>query len=161
MRFFATFPALVLAAVSLTAGCATSQIPNTTVEDTRENREIVSFMEDYRHAVEERDVGRLLTMASPLYLDDNGTPGGADDLDFDELREKLTAWADRVKDVRYEIRYRRVTRDQHRVFVEYRFTASFQVAHVDGEDRWSRRVGDNRVVLTRDEDGELRMLSGM
>ncbi len=147
----------------LAVGCST-MIPNTTVEDTSENREVVAFVEQYRHAVEARDVRRLLELASPRYLDDNGTPSGDDDLDFDTLREKLASWSDRVTDVRYEIKYRRVSYDQTRIFVEFRYTASFRVATGDG-DRWARRLGDHRLILTRDDgevaDGELRILAGM
>ncbi|MEM9067387.1 MAG: hypothetical protein AAGE52_02745 [Myxococcota bacterium] len=156
--------ALVALALASSAGCA-STIPNTTVDDTPENREVVAFVEQYRRAVEERDVRRLLEMASPLYLDDNGTPGGADDLDFDSLRAKLSAWRDRVMDVRYEIKYRRVTYDQAKIFVEFRYTASFRVATPGGSERWSRRLGDHRLILTREderaEEEGFHILSGM
>ncbi len=153
--------ALLLLVIS--SGCA-GTIPNTTVEDTSENREIVAFMEEYRRAVESRNVRRLLEMASPRYLDDLGTPGGDDDLDFDSLREKLSRWRDRVVDVRYEIKYNRVTFDQRRIFVEFRYTASFLLTTADGDERWSRRLGDHRLILTRDEEsdeGTLQILSGM
>ncbi len=148
------------------SACA-AQIPNTTVEDTPENREVVAFVERYRRAVEARDVRALLEMASPRYLDDNGTPGGDDDLDYDGLREKLSAWRDRVLDVRYEIKYRRVTYDRDKIFVEFRYTASFRVATPDGSERWARRLGDHRLILTpeRDQEGEsgggFLILSGM
>ena len=49
------------------AGC-TKNIPNTTVKDTPENRQVITFMENYRNAVESRDVGALLAMAHPQYL---------------------------------------------------------------------------------------------
>lgn len=144
-------------------GCAAT-IPNTTVEDTAENREVVEFVEKYRRAVEARNVRRLLEMASPRYLDDLGTPGGDDDLDYDGLREKLSRWRDRVVDVRYEIKYNRVTYDQRRIFVEFRYTASFLLTTGSGDERWSRRLGDHRLILTRNEDSEeanLLILSGM
>ncbi|MCB9599837.1 MAG: hypothetical protein H6721_10600 [Sandaracinus sp.] len=154
----------ILAPFAFLVGCS-SMIPNTTVEDTSENREVVSFVEEYRHAVEERNVRRLLELASPRYLDDNGTPGGEDDLDFDTLREKLSLWSNRVTDVRYEIKYRRVSYDTTRIFVEFRYTASFRVATGDGGERWARRLGDHRLILTREEgeapEGELRILAGM
>lgn len=156
-----------LALAVVVSGCA-AHIPNTTVEDTAENREVVAFVERYRRAVEARDVRALLEMASPRYLDDNGTPGGDDDLDFDSLREKLSAWRDRVLDVRYEIKYRRVTYDQDKIFVEFRYTASFRVATPDGSERWARRLGDHRLVLTRElgeegsaGDGRFLILAGM
>ena len=42
----------------------TTLIPNTRVEDTSENREVVDFIERYRQAVEARNVPALLAMAS-------------------------------------------------------------------------------------------------
>ena len=122
---------------------------------------LVDFLEQYRKAVEARNVHRMLDLASPAYLDDNGTPSGDDDLDYDSLREKLSSWRDRVLDVRYAIKYRRVTWEEHRVFVEYQYTASFRVTSADGEDHWSRRLGDNRIVLSREEDSRFKILSGM
>ncbi|NOY93950.1 MAG: hypothetical protein GXP55_22430 [Deltaproteobacteria bacterium] len=139
--------ALGLTLLALGSGCATSTIPNTTVQDTAENRDILNFIEEYRHAVERRDVGKILAMASPRYLDDNGTPPGDDDIDFDRLREKLLRWADSVPDVRYEIHYRHVTRRGGRILVDYRYTASYRLTSPDGEDHWSRRMSDNRIVL--------------
>ncbi len=145
-------------------GCA-GTIPNTTVDDTPENRDVVQFMESYRHAVEERNVTELLALASPLYLDDRGTISTDDDLDFDGLREKLSSWRDRVIDVRYEIKYRRVTYDEPRIFVEFRYTASFRVADPEGEEHWERRLQDHRLVLSRreeaEEGAEFEILSGM
>ncbi|MEM6954948.1 MAG: hypothetical protein AAF411_23290 [Myxococcota bacterium] len=152
---------LFLLSLSL-AGCA-SVIPNTTVEDTPDNRDVVSFMEEYRRAVEARNVRRLLDLADESYLDDNGTPSGDDDLDYDGLREHLALWTDRLLDVRYEINYRRVTWEEHRVYVEYRYTANFRVRGGDDDDHWARRLGDNRIVLARDDEASPRfqILSGM
>ena len=155
-------PGLFLVALlALTAGCAREVIPNTDVEDTGENRDIVAFVEKYRHAVEARDVAQLLSMASPRYFDDNGTPSGNDDLDFGGLRAKLARWREAVLDVRYEIRYRRVMQQGDKVLVDFTYTGSFRVMTPDGE-RWARRLADNRLVLARGgADGELKILSGM
>ncbi len=160
LRFF-VFASSIAVFSALGTGCA-GQIPNTTVSDTPENRRVVEFMETYRRAVEERDVGALMAMAHERYLDDNGTPDGRDDLDFDTLREKLTNWRERVRDVRYEIKYHRVSYQRERVYVEFRYTASFRIAREEGEEQWSRRLADHRVVLQRiEQSDEFRVLSGM
>ena len=157
---------LALLAVLVVAGCAKT-IPNTTVEDNAENRAVVAFMEEYRKAMEERDVRRLLELASPHYLDDNGTPGGADDVDFETLRENLTLWAQRVDDVRYDISYRRISyTTDDKVYVEVRYGGSFHIQRPATEDeQWSRRLSNHRMVLQRvpDDEGDeqFRILSGM
>ncbi len=149
------------AALAAAAGCQ-KNIPNTTVKDTPENRSVITFMENYRHAVESRDVGALLAMAHQQYLDDNGTPSGDDDLDYRALQQKLSRWRERVTDVRYEIKYRTITREMDRVLIAYRYSASFRIAYDEEDQRWSRRIGENRLVLLYDElQGRYFVLSGM
>ena len=186
MRLSRASSALLLA---ITLGCKTGRIPNTEVPDTAENRALVSFCERYRRAVETRDARSLLSMASPDYYEDAGTPRGDDDYGYDGLQRLLTAWADEVGEVRYEMRYRRVTVDPDRpsrVYVDYTFTGSYTLrrpntgeaparrpgpsfaidpardaATREGQDDiWFRRVGDNRLELERVGE-EYRILSGM
>ncbi len=151
---------LLLAAAALSSGCAATMIPNTDVEDTAENRDIVVFVESYRHAVETRDVGKLLTLAAPDYLDHNGTVTGSDDVDLESLRAKITALHTAIEDVRFEIRYRRVTVRGDRVYVDLTYTGSFRIGELGGGHHWSRRLSDQRMVLVRKDSGFL-ILSGM
>jgi len=114
--------------LSLGLGCASSRIPNTDVPDTSENRDIIAFCERYRRAVETRDARALIAMASPRYFEDGGTPDGSDDYGLDGLQRLLTAWADEVNEVRYEIRYRRIAvseSDSRRLNVEFTYTGSY------------------------------------
>ncbi|MEM9194456.1 MAG: hypothetical protein AAGF12_35090 [Myxococcota bacterium] len=152
---FAGFAVLVLL-----TGCARETIPNTDVADTSENREVLEFVEQYREALMERDSGALIRLADPEYLDDNGTPSANDDIDYEILQERLLTFSERILDVRYDIRYRRVTfTEADRVYVDYTYSGNFKVVTAEGE-RWSRRLADNRLILARREDG-FRILSGM
>ena len=157
----ALFVAVLCLSLGAAAGCD-KDIPNTTVKDTPENRAVITFMENYRNAVESRDVGALLAMAHPQYLDDNGTPSGDDDLDYRALKRKLATWRERVTDVRYEIKYRTITREMDRVLIAYRYSASFRIAYDEEDQRWSRRIGENRLVLLYDNiQNRYYVLSGM
>jgi hypothetical protein len=147
-------------ALPLAPGCGGQLIPNTDVADTDDNREVIEFCEVYRHAVEERDTSHLIGLVSERYYDDNGTPSADDDMDLDGLREALSRWSGEVIDVRYEIRYRRVTFRDDRVLVDYTYTGSFKVRAVGDDERWERRLRDNRLEIVR-EDGDLRILSGL
>ena len=145
--FAAVFCLLLLAA----AGCD-KNIPNTTVKDTPENREVINFMENYRNSVEARDEGSLLDIA----------PAGDDDIDYRGLQKKLSRWRERVTDVRYEIKYRTITREMDRVFIAYRYSASFRIAYDEEDQRWSRRIGENQLVLLYDDiQSRYYVLSGM
>lgn len=155
-RFF-----LLLSLVGATAGiagCGGENIPNTDVPDNAENRAVLGFVEEYRHAVERRDVGGILSLVSPRFFDDNGTIQTEDDRDYDALSEQLARF-EQLLDVRYEMRYRRVTYRPDRILVDYTYTASFKVATAEG-DQWETRLRDNRIELVR-EEGEFRIISGI
>jgi hypothetical protein len=157
----ALFAAVLCVLLGTAAGCD-KDIPNTTVKDTPENRAVITFMENYRNSVEARDVGALLAMAHPQYLDDNGTPSGDDDIDYRALQKKLARWRERVTDVRYEIKYRTIEREMDRVLIAYRYSASFRIAYGEEDQRWSRRIGENRLVLLYDDiQSRYYILSGM
>lgn len=179
----------LLAALLLsTFGCATGRIPNTDVPDTSQNRDVIAFCERYRRAVETRDARVLLALASPRYFEDGGTPAGDDDYGYDGLQRLLETWSEEVRQVRYEIRYRRVTidpQDANRVHVDFTYTGSYtlhdRVGAPDPRDRgpslaidpvrgsstsnreeeaWYRRVADNRLELER-SGNDWRIVAGM
>ncbi len=180
-------PLIAAFALSL-LGCASGRIPNTEVPDTSQNRDVIAFCERYRRAVETRDARVLLALASPRYFEDGGTPAGDDDYGYDGLQRLLGAWSQEVRQVRYEIRYRRVTvdpRDANRIHVDFTYTGSYtlraEVGAPDPRDRgpslhidpvrgatasnqedeaWFRRVADNRLELER-TGNEWRILAGM
>jgi hypothetical protein len=158
-HLFLCLAALGAASLGVTAGCGGAVIPNTDVPDNAENRQVVDFVEEYRHAVEERSPSQILRLVSERYYDDNGTPSTDDDMDFDALRDHFARWGADVMDVRYEMRYRRVTFGADRIFVDFTYTGSFKVRDVEG-DRWSRRLADNRIEIVREGD-ELRIISGL
>ncbi len=154
-----TFALAAAAIAVIVAGCAVEYIPNTTIEDTEANREIVEFCERYRHAVEDMNVGLLLSMASPRYFDNSGTSTGDDDFDRAGLEEVLDDRFRDVDSVRYEIRYRDIYEQDGLVHVDYTYTMSFQYT-VDGETKWSNKTADNRLELQPVEDGFL-IVAGM
>jgi hypothetical protein len=187
-RFVAV--ALFIVVAPVLAGCGASHIPGTNVPDTRENREVLEVAERYRHAVERRDAQTLLSLASPRYFEDGGTPQGDDDYGYEGLRRLLSVWTEEVREVRYEMRYRRISFENngHRALVEYTYTGSYtlrrpQVQMPEGveppaasmisvdpvrgatpvndeQEVWFRRVADNRLELERDRDG-WRIVAGM
>ena len=151
----------LLASVLLGAsGCKVQLIPNTDVEDTPDNRGIIEFCEAYRTAVERRDVQRLVQLADVDYYEDGGTLDSSDDIDISGLREYLSNQFVQATGIRYDIRYRRVTRGpKDHVYVDYTFSSSYKVPTDEGE-LWQRKVGENRLELVPKQDG-YRVLAGM
>jgi len=166
------------------SGCATHYIANTDVEDTDDNKKVITFCERYRHAVELKDVGELLKLASKEYYEDGGNVDASDDLDYAGLQEWLTQRFDNARAIRYEIRYRRVVRQAipprddeggtngpaknetgsdpaELIYVDYTYSASYRIPAAQGGDEWRRRVEDNRLEILRYADNSYRIIAGM
>lgn len=142
------------------AACEPTLIPNTRVEDTHENREVVDFVERYRQAVEARNTPALLAMASRNYFDDMGTPAGTDDIDYEALEAGLGRMREEVIGARYQISYRAVTYvPDQRVLVDLVYTGWYRVNTSDGP-QWKRKLEPHRIVLAREERG-YKIMSGM
>jgi hypothetical protein len=144
----------------LLGGCSKQYIPNTDVEETEFNRKVVEFVEEYRRAVERRNIALLLRLAHPSYYEDGGNIDTSDDLDFAGLQGYLEERFRKVHAIRYEIRYRDVSlgRNDH-IYVDYTYSASYKLPTPTG-DVWRRRVADNRIELVPEKD-TFRIVSGM
>lgn len=154
-------PLLALALGSLLLlGCAKRYIPNTDVVDSPTNRSVVEFCEEYRHAVERRNIGMLMSLAHPTYYEDGGNIDATDDIDFAGLRAFLETKFQDTRAIRYEIRYRRVEESPEKtIFVDYTFSASYKLPTGEGEV-WRRSVADNRLELIPVEDS-YKIVAGM
>jgi hypothetical protein len=155
---------LVLSLASLgavsTLGCSKTYIPNSVVEDSSENKKVIAFCEQYRHAVEDKDVGTLLKLASPRYFEDGGNTNPEDDIDFDGLKDYLTSTFVKTQTIRYEIRYRHVSFEPNKkIFIEYTYSAGYRIPGLKGEE-WKHTVADNRLELVP-EGESYKILAGM
>jgi len=140
--------------------CASQMIPNTDVEDNSYNRNVIQFCEQYRHAVEERNVALLLKIAAASYYEDGGNVDPTDDLDYAGLKVYLEDKFYKTKAIRYEIRYRRVGKGRRDiVYVDYTYSASYKLSTDEG-DVWHRTVADNRLELVPDGEN-FKIVSGM
>ena len=115
----------VLLAIAALAGCGPKRIPGTEIPDTHDTRAIVATIDAYRQAAERRDPGAVLALVSPKYFDDAGTPDPSDDVDYDQLRGRLTNDYAKVVAVHLDISIRKIdVEDDHAsayVFYEERF----------------------------------------
>ncbi|HLM73596.1 MAG TPA: hypothetical protein VK459_12915 [Polyangiaceae bacterium] len=148
----------LLGSLSL-SGCTTHYIPNTDVEDTSENRKIITFCERYRHAVERKNVGELLSLVSTEYYEDGGNIDASDDMDYAGLKDYLTTKFQDARAIRYEIRYRRVVLEEEVIYVDYTYSASYRIPSSKGEE-WRRKVEENRLELIPHQD-DYKIIAGM
>jgi hypothetical protein len=152
----------VLALVLGLGACARSvdYIPGTKVPQSLENQQIIDRIEDYRMAVERKDAAALVLMASKRYWEDAGTPSGKDDYGYQGLQEILTGRFQKVKAIRYSMRYMGVERRGDRVLVDVLIDASFTVEDARGQDQREDMRDQNQFVLEWDGRAWL-FLSGM
>lgn len=130
-------------------------IPNTDVPDTPANRAVIDFCERYRTALEARDTNTLLSLASPRYHEDGGTPDPSDDIDHAGLEAYLKGMFGKVERIRLDLRYREIRDEGARIVVSVIQSSTFEI---DGKYR--RSVSDNELVLERD-GSSYRISSGM
>lgn len=163
MRSLSSTLALTLTALAVAGavpGCKKHYLPDTTVEETEANRRVISFLEDYRHAVEQRNIALLLQMAHPNYHEDGGNIDSSDDISRAGLEKYLTERFRDTKDIRYEALYRRIGEGRGgTIEVDYSYTAAYRVPSADG-DVWRNAVADNRIVLVPKGES-FQILSGM
>lgn len=152
--------ALPVGVLLLSAGCTQQLIPNTDLEDTPENRDVVEFCELYRHAVELRDIDKLLSLAHADYYEDGGNVDATDDLDYAGLKTYLEAEFIQARAIRYEIHYRRIMRNEQDGWdIAYTYSASYKLPDGDAEV-WHREVSENQLVLVAAGDS-FKILAGM
>ena len=146
-------------------GCVKEKyIPYTRVVDTPQHREIIGVVEGYRHALERKDAAALLSMASPDYFEDSGTPGSEDDYGYDGLRDIISRRLAQVEQIRYSMQYVKVdvqrascgttpdptdTRQCLVALVDVYIDGSFQM-HTPQGDRWDRKQDPHRFELVHD-----------
>jgi hypothetical protein len=159
LRPLLSFVVLAVLAAS-TGACSKTFIPNTDVEDTGPNRDVIEFCENYRHAMEDKNVGQLMKLMSPGYFEDGGNTKPEDDADFDTIRAFLTGDFLKTTGVRYEIRYRRITfTERKHVYIDYTYAAAWKIPGTKN-DEWHHAVADNRLDLVREGD-TYKIVAGM
>ncbi len=144
----------------LMLGCTPTYIKNTKVPNTPDNREIITFVERYRTAIEHRDNDLLLSLVSPRYLENASTTDNSDDdYGLRELITKIIPDMQKVLGVDYKLKVLKIQRRSNVVLVDFEYVLTFR--YQDGEDtRLSSKRDVNRLELLR-ENGQWRIRSGL
>ncbi len=149
--------------VAFSSGCAkpTNLISGTKIPSTDENRQLIKVVERYRQAIERKDTGALLLMASQRsYYEDGGTQDGSDDYDYAGLRDVLAGRFLKASNIRYSIRYVRIRRRGPRAFVEIFVDASFSMTDSTGQER-REQIRDQNLLVLIQEKNKWKFVSGM
>ncbi len=140
----------VLALLVAMGGCVKENyIPYTRVVDTPQNREVLKVVEAYRLAIERKDAAALLTMASPEYFEDSGTPTADDDYGYDGLKQVLARRLAQVEQIRYSLQYMKIEVKDKVAHVDVYIDGSFQIHTAQGT-KWDRKQEPHRMELVND-----------
>lgn len=151
--------ALFLAAVAMT-GCGPKMIPNSEIEDTDENREILSVVSAYKNALEGRNVERLMSLVSKTFFENSGTPAGDDDYNYDGLEQRLTKWAEQTKAIRADVKVKAITVKDGTARAQYFYDVNYQIPGAAGVMQWKHEADTKEMVLRR-EGSVWRITSGI
>lgn len=144
-----TILALALAGGLFTsAGCKPSLLPNTTIEDTEENRAIADFLLKYKQAVEARSTEQVLSLVAEDYFEDLGTVDPKDDYGIEQLEAQLAETFGHAKAIHLDIFLQNVAQDEDKNLyaVDYRYNQRALLSFPAG-DQWVTHTDVNRVVL--------------
>ena len=131
-------------------GCVKEKyIPYTRVIDTPVNREVLKVVEAYRLAIERKDAPALLTMASPDYFEDSGTPQADDDYGYEGLKQVLARRLTQVEQIRYSLQYMKIEIRDKIALVDVYIDGSFQI-HTPQGMKWDRKQEPHRMELIND-----------
>lgn len=144
-------------------GCTPKLIPNTSIRDTKENRAVTKFMDDYRNAIVSRSIPDIMALVSPDYLETSGTNEPADDYNYVQLQQKLEKTFSHVKEVNLHIHIQNVLNKDKKYNVFYFYNQHSLVDLPSGE-QWMAVNDVNRLVLKPRSDtteGGFEIMSGL
>jgi hypothetical protein len=137
---------LALASFLAVSACKPRLLPNTSIKDTAENREVVKFMESYKAALELHSVPEVMKLVAHDYFDNGGTPEASDDIGYSQLEEKLQKTFAQVKSVSLRYFVQNIQRREDKIEVVYFFNEHMLVGLPVGE-QWMAANDVNRMVL--------------
>lgn len=158
MRRPSSASSALLISIALVA-CAGRRIPGTDIEDTPDTRAVVGVIAAYREAVERRDAKGVLALASEKYFDDAGTPDPADDVDYQQLKARITGDFQKITSMRLEIGVRRVEVDKDTATAYVFYDEYYRIMTKAGEV--AKHASDTHRMQFVREKGAWRFTKGL
>lgn len=142
----ARFTSIVIACLSVfAAACGAKLIPNTQIQDTADNREILSVVSQYRDAYQARDAQAIANLVSDRYLDKRAG------ISKSVLENNLQEDFDRVRELQLEINVHRIAVEGDQAQLDYFYSTSYLLKTPDAT--WETKTDDKRMHLVRESDG--------
>lgn len=153
-------PLVVVLSVGL-MGCSPKKIPGTELDDTSDTRAVLDVMQKYRSAVEGRNPDALVKLADASFRDDGGSSSHDDDLEYGNLKEKLSARMVKVSDLHLDLTVRRIEFDDDakHARVTYSYQMSFKMPEYSARTQSENDI--KQMLLKRVGEQEWKITSGI
>ncbi len=148
-----------LLALSTILGCGGRRIPGTDIPDNADTRAIVGVIDTYRHAAERRDADAVLALVSQKYFDDAGTPDPSDDIDYQQLRKRISDDFKSITAMRLDIAVKSVSVDSEQAAAYVYYDEHYRIATKAGEV--AKQASDTHRMRFVREGGVWRFVSGL
>lgn len=144
---------LLMSTIFFLQGCKPRLLPSTNVPATRENKEIINFLEQYKAAVEKRSVEAIMELVAKDYKDNMGNPEDPSlYTDYLGLKERLEKIIPRIRDIRLGLFIQHISHlDKHRYEVVFYFNKQI-LTDVPSGEKWISIKEVSRMVLRRRDD---------
>ncbi len=146
--------------LSLLVGCAHSTIGDTEIKDTKENREILQLVKEYRDALQSLDADAVLDLVSPVYYESNGNSSDDDDYDYRQLSNTLHENFSRTRRMRVDVRVDMIEVDENTAYADIFYEIRVQNDYPSGL-KWETRADRTRLRFRREEDGRWLLTAGL
>jgi ketosteroid isomerase-like protein len=149
----------VYAALIFVLACTTKQIPGTDLKDTESNRALLEMLDDYRRAVEDKNVEGIVRLLDESFSDDGGTADMSDDMEYANARQKLEERFSRANNIRLQMNFRKMERSKSQpdvYLVSYNYRLSFSMGDKNMQDSDVKQMH-----VRKNKDGSWRILSGI
>lgn len=141
----------VISVIAL-SGCRSRTLPSTNVPPTRENKQIVAFLEQYKTALEKRSVEAIMELVAKDFSDNMGSEDPSLHLDYLGLKEKLETTMPRIQDLRLGMFVQHIAKiDKEKYEVVFYFNKHILMEVPSGE-KWASIREVSRMIIRRRHD---------
>lgn len=151
---------MVLGLLMSIVACAPTFVKNTKIDYTLEKQEVADVIEEYRIALEKKDVDVLKNLVGEGYYENASTTNDpSDDYDIKGLFKLLGRLQNEVKAVKYQIKIKAIKILKKNAAVDLEYTGHYLFIRQE-RDRWAQYSDKNRVTLRKARDG-WKIVSGL
>ena len=142
----------IMTSLAVLSGCKPKLLPSTNVPATRENKQIIHFVEQYKAALEKRSVESILELVAKDFNDNMGTQDPSLFIDYLGLKEKLEKTLPRIKELRLGLFVQHIGKLEKDVYeVVFHFNKHILLEVPSGE-KWVSVNEVNRMVIRKRHD---------